>query len=319
MATFKTQVVSETEDGAIALAVEQLLRGNLVAIPTETVYGLAADATELCAVQQIYAVKGRPSNNPLICHMADATMAADYVKINALAQKLMDHFWPGPLTIVLPKRAGVAIAAPVSAGLDTLAVRCPAHTGTRAIIQALGRPVAAPSANPSGKLSPTSATDVLAGLDGKIPLILDGGETDVGIESTIVGVSGDRITLLRPGSITADDITAATGRPVFDRDSSQITAPGQLASHYAPRAGVRLNATTAKADEVLIGFGEVKGSLTLSDSGDMTEAAHNLFKILRKADMLATLTIAIAPIPASGIGIAINDRLRRAAAPRTGQ
>ncbi len=316
MATFKTQVVSDRQDGAISLAVEELARGNLVAIPTETVYGLAADATELCAVQQIYTVKGRPSNNPLICHVADVDMAQKYVVVSPLANRVMQFFWPGPLTLVLPTRPGFAIAAPVSAGLDTVAVRCPRSETARQIISELGRPIAAPSANPSGKLSPTSADDVLQGLGGKIPLIIDGGDTPVGIESTIIGIVDEKITLLRPGSVTADDITAAVHTPVFDRDSQQITAPGQLESHYAPSSHVRLNATEQEADEVLIGFGEIEGIMNLSSSSNLEEAAHNLFKFIRNADKLNPNCIAIAPIPNQGVGIAINDRLRRAAAPR---
>lgn len=316
MATFKTQVVSERQDGAVLLAVEELARGNLVAIPTETVYGLAADATELGAVQQIYAVKGRPSNNPLICHVADIDMAKKYVEISPLAEQLMQHFWPGPLTLVLPSLPGFGIASPVSAGLTTLAVRCPESETARRIIAKLGKPLAAPSANPSGKLSPTSANDVLAELGGQIPLIVDGGDTQVGIESAIIGVTDEKLTLLRPGSITADDITAVVHTPVFDRNSNQITAPGQLASHYAPTAKVRLNAHSAEAGEILIGFGEVAGDMNLSASSKLEEAAHNLFKFMRKADLMSPSCIAIAPIPNHGVGIAINDRLHRAAAPR---
>ncbi|NVJ98301.1 MAG: threonylcarbamoyl-AMP synthase [Alphaproteobacteria bacterium] len=316
MAIFETQVISEQQNGAVSAAVQQLSAGNLVAVPTETVYGLAADATESSAVQQIYAVKGRPSFNPLISHVADASMAKQYVKISPLAAKLMKIFWPGPLTIVLTALEDSGIAPEVSAGLDTLAVRCPAKETTRAIIAKLGRPIAAPSANPSGKLSPTTADDVLAGLRGKIPLIIDGGDTPVGIESTIIGVRDDKLYLLRPGTITSDDIADATGQPVLDRDETEISAPGQLLSHYAPNASVRLNATRKQQGEILIGFGDIAGDLNLSASGDLSESAHNLFKILRKADSKSE-RIAVAPIPDRGIGIAINDRLRRAAAPRT--
>ncbi|MCJ9429116.1 L-threonylcarbamoyladenylate synthase [Kordiimonas marina] len=316
MAAFKTQVVSAHEDGAISAAVQQLDAGNLVAVPTETVYGLAADACTDAAVQKIYQAKGRPSYNPLICHVADAAMAERYVAVTAGAKQLMEAFWPGPLTLVLDRLPGSGIAASVTAGLDTLAVRAPKHPTTHKIIETLGRPVAAPSANPSGKLSPTSAEDVLEGLAGKLPLILDGGRSDVGIESTIVGVKGDKYYLLRPGSITPDDITEATGAPVYDRDDTKITAPGQLLSHYAPNAPVRLNATEKQAGEILIGFGDIAGDISLSTSGDTLEAAHNLFEILRKADTMGAGTIAVAPIPDAGVGIALNDRLRRAAAPR---
>lgn len=316
MAALKTQVVSERQDGAVLLAVEELARGNLVAIPTETVYGLAANATELCAVQQIFAVKGRPSNNPLICHVADIEMAKKYVAVSKLSEQLMQHFWPGPLTLVLPSLPGFGIAEPVSAGLSTLAVRCPRNETARQIIGNLGKPLAAPSANPSGKLSPTSANDVLLELGGKIPLIIDGGDTEMGIESTIIGITDEKLTLLRPGNITADDITAAIHVPVFDRNSNQITAPGQLESHYAPTAKVRLNARSAEAGEILIGYGGLAGDMNLSPSSKLEEAAHNLFKFIRKADQMKPSCIAVAPIPEHGVGIAINDRLRRAAAPR---
>jgi L-threonylcarbamoyladenylate synthase len=317
MAIFVTQVVSEHEDSAISSAIELLRGGNLVAVPTETVYGLAADATETCAVQQIYAVKGRPSNNPLICHVSGPEMARAYVDVPPLAEKLMARFWPGPLTLVLPRRAGANIAAPVSAGLGTLAVRCPARKSTRRIIEGLAHPIAAPSANPSGRLSPTSAADVLAGLGCKIPLIIDGGETEEGIESTIIGVKEGKLCLLRPGTVTADEVADATGETVYDRNEGEITAPGQLASHYAPNAAVRLNATKAEDGEVLIGFGAITGDFTLSLSGDLREAAQKLFKTLRAADAAGPTTIAVAPVPMHGIGIAINDRLKRAAAPRT--
>ncbi|MFC4348451.1 L-threonylcarbamoyladenylate synthase [Kordiimonas lipolytica] len=315
MATFKTQVVSETENGAVSLAVQHLAAGNLVAIPTETVYGLAADATEYSAVQQIYEAKGRPSFNPLICHVADIEMAKKIVTVSPLAAKLMEIYWPGPLTLVLPARPDSPIAAPVSAGLDTLAVRCPKKAVTREIIKELGRPIAAPSANPSGKLSPTCAADVLAGLDGKLPLIIDAGDAPEGIESTIIGVKDEKLYLLRPGTITADEIAEQTGQPVLDRNEDEISAPGQLLSHYAPEASVRLNATEKQDAELLIGFGDIAGDISLSASGNLSEAAHNLFKTLRNADKSST-HIAVAPIPNHGIGIAINDRLKRAAAPR---
>lgn len=315
MATYKTQVISEEQNGAISAAVQQLLSGHLVALPTETVYGLAADATESSAVQQIYAVKGRPSYNPLICHVANKAMAKKFVRVSALAEKLMDIYWPGPLTLVLPALPDNGIAPEVSAGLDTLAVRCPNKSLTRAVIEKLDRPIAAPSANPSGKLSPTRAKDVLEGLGGKIPLVVDAGDAKEGIESTIIGVKDDRLYLLRPGTITPDDITGGIGLPLHDRDDTEISAPGQLASHYAPNAPVRLNATERQTGETLIGFGDIEGDLTLSSSGNLSESASNLFKILRKADNRG-LPIAVAPIPNTGIGIALNDRLQRAAAPR---
>lgn len=315
MATFKTQVVSEAEKGAVTAAVSCLSKGQLVAIPTETVYGLAADATEHSAVQQIFEVKGRPSFNPLICHVAGPEMAKKFVEVDPISTSLMEKFWPGPLTLVLPAKKDSRIADPVSAGLNTLAVRCPDKEITRTIIDELGHPIAAPSANPSGKLSPTSADDVLAGLAGKIPLVIDAGPSREGIESTIVGIKDEKLYLLRPGTITAEDISEKTSLPVFDRDDNEITAPGQLLSHYAPNAPVRLNAAEKQAGEVLIGFGDIEGDMTLSASGNLSEAAHNLFKTIRFADK-SGLTIAVAPIPNTGVGIAINDRLHRAAAPR---
>ena len=316
MALTETQVISAHEDGAIDQAVELLIAGKLVAVPTETVYGLAADALNIVAVQHIFEAKGRPANNPLICHVSDIDMAKRYVDVTETAYTLMQHFWPGPLTFVLPQRSDAGIPDIVSAGLDTLAVRCPAHKTVRDLIKKLDHPIAAPSANPSGKLSPTSASDVAEGLSGKIALILDDGATNVGIESTILGLKKNKITLLRPGTITADEISEYCGLEVFDRDDEAITAPGQLKSHYAPNAPVRLNAAEPHDDEVLIGFGSVKGDFSLSPTGDLKEAARTLFATLRAADEMGRKSIAVAPIPSSGIGIAINDRLIRAAAPR---
>jgi len=315
MAT-KSQIIPANDVRSVAMAVAHLRDGRLVAVPTETVYGLAANALDNVAVQHIYTTKGRPSNNPLICHVANAEMAERYVTVCPLAKELMTKFWPGPLTLVLPYKTDSGVSKSVTAGLTTLAVRCPDSSITLDIIKSLNKPVAAPSANPSGKLSPTTAQDVAEYLAHKIPLILDGGQTTVGIESTIVSVQDDCITLLRPGSITSDEITEHTGQPVYDRNSTEITAPGQLLSHYAPKAKVRLNATNASKNEILIGFGEVSGTFNLSETGNLTEAAHNLFAYLRKADDEHIKTIAVAPIPAKGIGIAINDRLNRAAAPR---
>jgi len=319
MEAYKTQVLLSQEDGAIEEAVERLIAGELVAVPTETVYGLAANALNETSVAKIFAVKGRPSHNPLICHVADIAMAERYVHVSEPAKILMQHYWPGPLTVVLPKRDDCQIADAASAGLKTLAVRSPDNAATLRLIAALDRAIAAPSANPSGKLSPTCAADVLAGLGGKIPLILDGGSTSIGIESTIISVTGTHITLLRPGTILADDISETSGLPVFDRDNETITAPGQLTSHYAPNTTIRLNATASKDGEYHIGFGEIEGDLSLSASGDLTEAAHNLFTVMRVADAKQATCIAVAPIPNKGIGFAINDRLLRAAAPRDGK
>lgn len=308
-------MVSASLDGAIEQAVEKLMAGDLVAVPTETVYGLAADALNGDAVAKIFNVKGRPAFNPLICHVASPEMAADYVQCSETAGKLMAAFWPGPLTIVSKSLKHSKVAPAVSAGLETLAVRCPDNDVTRNIIHELGHPIAAPSANKSGKLSPTTAASVAASVGAEISLIIDGGPTDVGIESTIVSIEDDKITLLRPGTITADDIVGVVGGKVLDRDSNVISAPGQLASHYAPAAPVLLN-QTAPSSGIFVGFGDVEGDYNLSPSGNLAEAARNLFEILRKADIAASDVIAVAPIPNEGIGIAINDRLRRAAAPR---
>ena len=313
----KTSMVSASQDGAIARAVEKLMIGDVVAVPTETVYGLAADAINEKAVQKIYDIKDRPSYNPLICHVSGPAMATRYIMVSATAKKLMDMFWPGPLTIVSARRPACKIADTVSAGLTTLAVRCPDNKTTRAIIGTLDRPIAAPSANISGKLSSTTADGVYKSLSGKIPLIIDDGQAHVGVESTIVAVDEDQITLLRPGTVSADEISDCTSRPVHDRDTSVITAPGQTNSHYAPNAKLLLNCDQPNG-HVFIGYAGIERDkdLNLSPEGDLAEAAYNLFEFLRKADDLTSDTIAVAPIPNKGIGIAINDRLARAAAPR---
>lgn len=312
-----TTMVSASQDGAIALAVEKLMQGGVVAVPTETVYGLAADALSENAVQKIYTIKGRPSFNPLICHVSSPEMAANYINVSASAKKLMDNFWPGPLTIVSARLPNCDVADAVSAGLATLAVRCPDNPTTRAVITALGRPIAAPSANISGKLSPTTAESVMEYLSGKIPLVIDGGQAKIGVESTIIAVDNNKITLLRPGTVSVDDISNCVGQPVHDHDKSVITAPGQLGSHYAPNANVILNCTQPGGD-VFVGFGHIEGDrdLNLSPTANLAEAAHNLFEFLRKADGRSKGSIAVAPIPNKGIGIAINDRLERAAASR---
>ncbi len=287
-----------------------LAAGGVVALPTETVYGLAGDATDPAAVAAIYAAKGRPGFNPLIVHVADLAAAERLVEFNSPARDLAGRFWPGPLTLVLPALPGNGIATDVTAGLATLAVRVPAHPVMRAVLAAFGRPLAAPSANASGTISPTTAAHVAASLGGQIALIVDGGATPGGLESSIVRVDGDRVSLLRPGGIPAEllGINAET--------ATGIVAPGQLASHYAPFQPVRLDATAARPGEILIGFGAVAGNITLSASGDLAEAAAGLFAALHAAQASGASAIAVAPIPATGIGAAINDRLRRAAAPR---
>lgn len=312
--TFSDVLVSASQDGAIALAVEKILAGKLVVVPTETVYGLAADATNSKAVQKIYSAKGRPSFNPLICHVSSVEMAARFVNMPDIGAKLAEKFWPGPLTLVCELKPESGIAEEVTAGLNTLAVRCPANANTRHVIAGANRPIAAPSANLSGKLSPTRAQSVLESIGDRVDLILDDGPTKVGIESTIVAIDSSGITLLRPGTVTAKDIFDAIGETVNVRTSQTITAPGQLASHYAPEAEVLLNQSMPAEGQIFIGFGDVACDINLSQSGDLNEAAKNLFEALRQADK--GVPIAVSPIPDTGVGIAINDRLKRAAAAR---
>lgn len=292
-----------------------LRAGGVAAFPTETVYGLGADATNSDAVLKIYETKGRPRFNPLIVHVTDAEMARRYVEFSPLAERLASAFWPGPLTMVLPKRAEAGLSDIVTAGLDTVGVRVPNHPLALELIRAAGVPLAAPSANPSGKLSPTTAEQVLRAFKGAVP-VLDGGPCTAGVESTIVAVSGDKVTQLRAGALAREEIERAIGGPVAAAaEGSAIAAPGMLASHYAPNAAMRLNAATLQAGEVLLGFGASGGTLNLSPAGDLHEAARNLFAMLHELDARAA-RIAVAPIPHSGLGEAINDRLKRAAAPR---
>jgi L-threonylcarbamoyladenylate synthase len=290
---------------AIAQAAQILESGGLVAVPTETVYGLAARADSPEAVARIYAAKGRPSFNPLIVHVAGAAQAERYALLSDQARALMAAYWPGPLTLVLPRRADAPLADAVTAGLPTVALRAPAHPVMRELLAALDFPLAAPSANRSGFISPTTAEHVLASLDGRIAMVLDGGACAAGVESTIVAVRADgSMDELRPGPI-------ALGRR---SEGGAIEAPGQLASHYAPGKPVRLNALAAEADEFLIGFGAVAGDVTLSASGDLAEAAARLYACLHDAAKAPQPRIAVAPVPEEGVGLAINDRLRRAAA-----
>ncbi|HTU12041.1 MAG TPA: L-threonylcarbamoyladenylate synthase [Allosphingosinicella sp.] len=292
--------------GAIAEAARLIAAGQPVAMPTETVYGLAADAGNGEAVARIYAAKGRPSFNPLIVHVRDIAQATEIAIFDEQARTLAARHWPGPLTLVLPLREGAPIASLVTAGLPSVALRVPAHAAMQALLDAANRPLAAPSANASGRISPTRAAHVLASLGGRIPLIVDAGATAHGLESTIVALTGGAPRLLRPGPL---DLGLAPAR------AARIEAPGQLASHYAPAKPVRLGATAAAPNEWLIGFGAIAGDATLSASGDLVEAAANLFERLHEADAAAPPLIAVAPIPAAGLGAAINDRLRRAAAP----
>jgi len=298
--------VMPMSDEAIAEAARLILASEPVAVPTETVYGLAADATNAEAVARIYAAKGRPSFNPLIVHVPDLAAAERIGEFGDEARALAEAHWPGPLTLVLPLRERAPIASIVTAGLATIALRVPGHPAMQALLKATGRPLAAPSANASGLISPTRASHVLASLGGRIPLVIDGGATERGIESTIVAATGGSLRLLRRGPIDVDAPETSDG----------IEAPGQLASHYAPGKPLRLEATEAQDGEYLIGFGPVEGDVTLSETGDLIEAAARLFDLLHQADAAPHPRIAIAPIPGGGIAAAIRDRLKRAAAPR---
>lgn len=303
-----TDVVAAGPQG-IAKAAQILESGGLVAVPTETVYGLAARADSAAAVAKIYAAKGRPDFNPLIVHVAGLAQAERYGVFSPEARALAEAHWPGPLTLVVPRRADAGLADAVTAGLPTIALRAPAHPAMRALLAAVDFPLAAPSANRSGFISPTSAAHVLASLDGRIDMVLDGGVTTAGVESTIVAVRADgSVEELRPGPLQIG--TRGKGGGI----EARIEAPGQLASHYAPGKPVRLNALDADAGEFLIGFGAIAGECTLSASGDATEAAANLYACLHKAALAPQPRIAVAPVPDEGIGRAINDRLRRAAA-----
>jgi L-threonylcarbamoyladenylate synthase len=308
MIDIQTHIVVADAAG-IARAARILRDGGLVAFPTETVYGLGADATNGQAVAAIFAAKGRPLFNPLIVHVADIEEARRHVQLSPRAQALAEKFWPGALTLVLPRRKDTTLSLLVSAGLDSVALRAPSHPAAIALLKATGRPVAGPSANMSGQVTATSPAHVAESLGAKLDLILDAGS-----ESTVIGFDGDRPLLLRPGAIAREDIEDLVGP--LGPPGNLIQSPGQLASHYAPRASLRLNAQEIQSAEVLLGFGEVVGAtLNLSARGDLKEAAANLFAMLRELDKTAT-KIAVSPIPEIGIGETINDRLRRAAAPR---
>jgi len=290
--------------------------GQPVAIPTETVYGLAGRADRGEAVAAIYAAKGRPSFNPLIVHIENLEDAEKLALFDSISRKLARRFWPGPLTLVLPLRTDSGIASLATAGLDTIALRVPAHRAMRALLEATGLPLAAPSANASGSISATRAEHVMRSLGGRIPLIVDDGPTSLGLESSIVGIFGDEIRLLRPGPISVEQLNEIAGPVELARSGNRINAPGQLLSHYAPSKPLRLEAETGESDEWLIGFGAVAGDANLSPTGDLAQAAARLFDLLHQADTQPLPKIAIARIPEQGLGIAINDRLRRAAAPR---
>lgn len=312
------------DDTSLERAAEALRAGQLVAFPTETVYGLGADATNDEAVAAIFEVKGRPAFNPLIVHVSGLEAALSYAEIDEAGQTLARAFWPGGLTLVAKRRPDCPLSLLVSAGLDTVALRVPAHPVAQALIDAAGRPLAAPSANPSGLLSPTEAAHVMEGLGGKAPLafVIDGGACALGLESTVVGLPLDGPpTLLRPGAVPRDEIEHVLGQKLADPQAPGGTdgrsSPGMLASHYAPNARLRLNATARRGDELLLGFGDVACDLNLSPESDLRAAAAHLFAMLRKLDAEANgRTIAVSPIPDEGLGEAINDRLKRAAAPR---
>ncbi len=316
-----TELLAPDETGH-ARAAEILRDGGLVAFPTETVYGLGGDARNDRAVAGIFEAKGRPRFNPLIVHVNSAETARTYVEWPEHAARLAKAFWPGPLTLVLPLRAGSGLSPLVTAELATLAIRVPAHPVARDLLKAFGGPVAAPSANPSGRISPTCARHVAEGLSGRIEAIMDGGACAVGVESTILGFRDGpdgttQAVVLRPGGIASEEIEAVLGAPVLRSEADgKISAPGQLASHYAPGAGVRLNADDRREGELLLGFGPVECDLNLSETGDLREAAANLFHHLHALDARGATVIAVSPIPQTGLGAAINDRLSRAAAPR---
>lgn len=312
-----TTLSLSADAAGLAQAADLLRHGQIVAFPTETVYGLGGDARSDLAVARIFEAKGRPRFNPLIVHVPDLAAARDFAVFDARAEAVAAAFWPGPLTLVLPLRPGSALSELVTADLPSVAIRVPAHPVAQALLRAFGGPLAAPSANPSGRVSPTRASHVLAGLSGRIAAVVDGGACAVGVESTILGLVGDA-QLLRPGGVPVEALEALLGQPLPSGGSAhKPNAPGQLASHYAPEAGLRLNASAPEPGEIMLGFGPVPGDLTLSASGDLTQAAAQLFHLLRAADAQAKgRRIAVAPIPETGLGRAINDRLRRAAAPR---
>jgi L-threonylcarbamoyladenylate synthase len=310
--TGKPQILSADAAG-IAAAGAILHGGGLVAVPTETVYGLAARADSSAAVAAIYRAKGRPDFNPLIVHVPDLASAEAIALFDDRARKLAAAFWPGALTLVLPLRPDAGIAPAVTAGLDTIALRCPAHPAMRRLLTETGLLLAAPSANRSGGVSPTRAQHVADSLGAAVDLVLDGGACSAGIESTIVALRGAGWEILRPGPVTQAQLAALLGPPLDAKGPGRIEAPGQLASHYSPGKPVRLNVRKAEPDEFLIGFGVVAGDITLSSAGDLSEAAARLYDCLHAARQSAKSRIAVAPIPDDGIGAAINDRLRRAA------
>ncbi|MFC3785593.1 L-threonylcarbamoyladenylate synthase [Sphingopyxis italica] len=309
----KSTIILPFDSAAIAEAKTLIAAGEPVAVPTETVYGLAADARDPQAVARIYAAKGRPDFNPLIVHVPDLDAAERLGVFGAVERSLAARFWPGPLTLVVPRSADCPVASIATAGLDTIALRVPGHRAMQALLAATGAPLAAPSANASGRVSPTKAEHVLASLDGRIVLVIDDGPTSAGVESTIARVKDGAVEILRPGPVTAEMLAAASGLPVTGRQGADVVAPGMLASHYAPGKPVRLGAVDFAEDEYAIGFGAVAGDYDLSAAGDLTEAAARLFDALHAGAASAKAKIAVAAIPMEGLGAAINDRLSRAA------
>jgi L-threonylcarbamoyladenylate synthase len=314
-------VISPATPAVLDQAAAILKRGGVVAFPTETVYGLGANGFDDAAVASVFAIKERPRFNPLIVHCRDRGQAEEFVDFRRQAAILADAFWPGGLTLVLPRRADCRLSLLVSAGLDTVAIRSPAHPVARALLDAARLPIAAPSANRSGRVSPTTAAAVAEELGNAVPLILDGGRCALGIESTVIGFEEDAPVLLRPGAVPRADIEAVVGH-LHLAGAGRVQAPGMLESHYAPDARLRLNADSARPGEALLAFGPsvARGAdlvRNLSPGADLREAAANLFAMLRELDRAGTATIAVMPIPESGLGEAINDRLRRAAAPRS--
>ena len=313
-------ILEPTAD-SISRAAQALRVGLLVGLPTETVYGLAGDATSDRAVAAIFAAKNRPEFNPLIAHVADAAVARLLVEFDGRAERLAQRFWPGALTLVLKRRADCPVSLLCSAGLDTLAVRCPAHDAARALLKAFGKPLAAPSANPSGQVSPTTARHVADGLGDKVALVIDGGPCAVGVESTVLDLTVADPALLRPGGVPEEDLAAIVGPLTRPAEGDAIKSPGMLASHYAPRLPLRLDARDVKPDEALLAFGPdapqgARMTLNLSARGNVVEAAQHLFDYLRRLDASGARAIAAMKLPERGLGRAINDRLRRAAAPR---
>lgn len=309
----KPTLVRAFDSASIAEAAALIAGGQPVAVPTETVYGLAADARNAEAVARIYAAKGRPDFNPLIVHVPTLAVAETLGEFGAAERALATRFWPGPLTLVVPRTPGCPVASIATAGLDTIALRVPGHRAMQALLAESGAPLAAPSANASGRVSPTKSEHVLASLGGRVALVIDDGATTAGVESTIARVKDGAVEVLRPGPVTAAMLAEASGLAVTERKGSEIVAPGMLASHYAPGKPVRLGATAFADDEYGIGFGTVVGDYDLSVAGDLTEAAARLFDALHAGAASAKARIAVASIPAEGLGAAINDRLARAA------